>query len=163
MRVGGQGLDMRAGVGYEVRRLVIPKPLKKRLHSNFLGPLMRVGLPLIKNVLTPLAKSVLSRLTAVASVTDTFIQKKIFESEMTTLMISNEEMNDTVKIVKSLEESSLLIKGVNGTIKNESEKWKGGLLSILLAVLSADLLRNMLASKRVIQADERTIKAGQDF
>ena len=83
---------------------------------------MRVGLPLIKNVFTPLAKSVLSRLTAVASVTDTFIQKNIFESEMTTLMISNEEMNDTVKIVKSLEESSLLIKGVNGTNKNESEK-----------------------------------------
>ena len=121
----GLGSDMRSG-GW-----IYQNPWRKDCTVIFLvGPLMRVGLSLIKNVLTPLAKSVLSRLTAVASVTDTFIQKKIFESEMTTLMISNEEMNDTVKIVKSLEESSFLIKGVNGTIKNESEEWKGGLLSI---------------------------------
>ena len=48
---------------------------------------MRVGLPLIKNIFTPLAKSVLMllRLTVAVSVTDAFIQKKIFESEMTTL------------------------------------------------------------------------------
>ena len=46
---------------------------------------------------------------------------------------------------------------------NESKEWKGGLLGMLLAVLSADLLRHMLACKRVIQTDERTIKAGQDF
>ena len=89
--------------------------LEDGLHSNFLGPLMRVGLPLMKNVLTPVAKSVLTllRLIVVASVTDAVIQKKIFESGITTLMISNEETNDTVKIVKFLEESSLLIKGIN--------------------------------------------------
>ena len=73
---------------------------------------------LIENVLKPLAKSVLMplELTAAASATDTVIHKKIFRSDTTALIISNEEMNDVVKIIKSLEESGLLIKGVSETI-----------------------------------------------
>ena len=67
----------------------------------------------MKNVLTPLAKSVLvlSGLTAAASGADAAIQKKIFVRGTTALTISNEEMDDIMKIVKSLEESGLLIKG----------------------------------------------------
>ena len=67
---------------------------------------MSVGLPLMKNVVIPLAKSilVLLRLTAAASETDAAIQKKIFGPETTTLIISNEEMKDIMKIVKSFEE-----------------------------------------------------------
>ena len=67
----------------------------------------------MKNVLTPLAKSVLvlSGLTAAASGADAAIQKKIFVPGTTALTISNEEMDDIMKIVKSLEESGLLIKG----------------------------------------------------
>ena len=67
---------------------------------------MSVGLPLMKNVVIALAKSILVplRLTAAASETDAAIQKKIFGPETTTLIISNEEMKDIMKIVKSFEE-----------------------------------------------------------
>ena len=67
---------------------------------------MSVGLPLMKNVVKPLAKSILAplRLMAAASETDAAIQKKTFGPETTTLIISNEEMKDIMKIVKSFEE-----------------------------------------------------------
>ena len=75
--------------------------------SRLLGPLVKTGLPLMKNVLKPLAKRVLIPLglTAAPSKTDTAVHKKMFGSGVTTLIISNEEMNDIMKIVKSLEES----------------------------------------------------------
>ena len=78
----------------------------------------------MKNVLKPLAKSVFIPLglTVAASATDPTIHKKIFGSSMTTLIISNEEMDDIMKIVKLLEESGLLIKGVRETIKNEAKE-----------------------------------------
>ena len=84
----------------------------------------------IGNVLKPLAKSVLIPLglTAAASATDAVIHKKMFGPGFITLIISNEEMNDIMKIVKSLEESWLLIKGVSETIKNEGKKQKRGFL-----------------------------------
>ena len=86
--------------------------------GRLLGTLLKTGLPLIKNVLKPLAKSVLVPLglTAAASATDATIQKKIFESGMTTLIITNEEMNDIMKILKSLEESGVLIKCIKKNI-----------------------------------------------
>ena len=65
---------------------------------------------------------------------------------MTTLIISNEEMNDIMKIVKFLEESSLLIKDVNEATKNESKEQKSGFLGRLLATLYASLLENLLTS-----------------
>ena len=76
---------------------------------------MTSGLPLIKDVFTPLAKSVLIPLglTVAASATDAAIQKNIFGSGTTTLIISNKEMEDIVKIIKLLEESRLLIKGIS--------------------------------------------------
>ena len=64
----------------------------------------------------------------------------MFESGMTTLIISNEKMNDIVKIDQSLEEPGLLIKGVSEIIKNEAKKRKGWFLSILLGILGASLL-----------------------
>ena len=70
---------------------------------------------------------------------------------MTTLVISNEELGDTMKIVKSLDESGLLIKGVIETIKNEAKEEKGGFLGILLGTLGAILLRNLLAGKGTIR------------
>ena len=78
----------------------------------------------MKNVPKPLAKSLLIplRLTASASAADAAIYKKMFGSAVTTLIILNEEMNDIRKIVKSLEESDLLIEGVTETIKNEAKK-----------------------------------------
>ena len=79
-----------------------------------LGPLLKTGLSLMKNILKQLAKSVLIplRLTAAASATDTSVYKNMFGSGMTTLIISNEEMSDILKIVKSLEESGLLTTGL---------------------------------------------------
>ena len=81
-------------------------------------------MPLIVNVLRPLAKSVLIPLglTAAPSATDAAIHKKMFGSGKTTLIISNKEMNNIMKIIKSIEESGLLIKGVSVTIKNEAKK-----------------------------------------
>ena len=73
----------------------------------------------MKNVLKSLAKSVLIQLglTEAASATDAGSHKIFFESDVTTLILSSEEMNDFMKIVKSLEESGLLIKGVIKKIK----------------------------------------------
>ena len=81
---------------------------------------------LIGNVLKPLARNVLIPLglVAAASATDAAIRKKMFGSGNTTLIISNEEMNDIMRIVKSLEESGLLIKDVSKPIKNEAEEQK---------------------------------------
>ena len=86
--------------------------------GNFLASLLKTGLPLMKNMLEPIAKNDLIPLglTAVAAATDTAIHKKMFGSGVTILIISNEETNDIMKIVKSLEESGLLIKGVGETI-----------------------------------------------
>ena len=94
--------------------------------GGVLGPLQRNGLPLIKNVLKPLAKSVLIPLglAAAASATDAAIHKKMFGSGVTTLIISNEEINDIIKIVTSLKESGLLTKGVSKTIQNEAKEQK---------------------------------------
>ena len=80
---------------------------------------------------------------------------------MTTLIISNEEMNDIMKIVKFLEEAGLLIKGVSRTVENGSKKQKDGFLGMLLGILGASLLRNLLTGKGVIRAVESTIRTCQ--
>ena len=82
--------------------------------GSFLEPLPKTGLPLIGSVLKPLAKSVLIPLglTAAASATDAAIHNKMFGFVMTTLLISNEKVNDIMKIIKSLQQFSFLIKGV---------------------------------------------------
>ena len=108
---------------------------KTQLHKieqpgGFLGRnlrlLLKAGLPLIGNVLKPLAKSVLILLglTAVTLAPDAAIHKKKFGSGVITLIILNEEMNDIMKRVKSLEESELLIKSVSKTIKNKAKEQK---------------------------------------
>ena len=95
-----------------------------RFLGKLLGPVLKTGLPLIKNVIKPLAKSVLIPLglTDAASAADAGIQKKIYGSGTTTLVISNEEMNDIMKIVQALEDSNILLKGVSETIKNETKE-----------------------------------------
>ena len=108
--------------------------------GRLLGPLLKTGLPLIKNVIKPLAKSVLIPLglTAAASAADAGIHKKILGSSHninnnnnnnnnnnTTLTISNSEMNDIIKIVKSLEDSGLLLKRITETVQNKKRiKWR---------------------------------------
>ena len=134
------------------------------LLGRLLGPLLKTGLPLMKHVIKPLAKSVLiPGLTAAAAATDAAVHKKMFGSSMTPLIISNEEMNDIMKIIKSLEESGLLIKGVSKTTQNKGKEQKGRFLSMLLGILGASLLGNLLAGKGVMIAGESTIRAGQSF
>ena len=72
-------------------------------------------------------------------------------------------MNDIIKIVNSLEESSSLIKGVSETIKNEGKEQKGGFIGMLLGILVARLLGNLLTGKCTIKANEGILRAGQDF
>ena len=71
------------------------------------------------------------------------IHKKMFRSGATTVITSNEEMNDIMKIIKSLEESGLFIKGVSETIKKELKEQKGVFYSSLLATFDDTLLVNL--------------------
>ena len=89
--------------------------------SKLLDPLLKTGLPLIKNVIKPLAKSfsIPLGLTVAASAADAEIHKKLLGSGNTILVISNNEMEDLIKIAKPLEDSSLLLKGVTETVQNE--------------------------------------------
>ena len=108
------------------------------IHSGgFLGrlpsPLLKTGLPLMKNAIKPLSKSVLIPLglTKAASAADKGIHKKILGSGTTTQIISNDEMKYVIRIVKSLDDSDLLLKGVSKTIQNEAKEQKGEFLSNL--------------------------------
>ena len=95
---------------------------------------MKAAVPLAKNFLAPLG------ITAAASAINAEIQKKIHGSVTTNLIISNEEMNDIVKIVQALKDSNILLKGITKKIKNETKEQKGGFLGILLGTLGASLL-----------------------
>ena len=123
--------------------------------GRLLDPLLKTGLRLIKNVIKPLAKSVLIPLglTAAASAADARIHKNILGSgNMTTLIISNNEIEDIIKIVKSLEDSGLLLEGVTETIQNEVKEQKGGFFSMLLGPLGASLLGNLFTGKEINRA-----------
>ena len=124
--------------------------------SRLLGPLLKTRLPLIKDVIKPLAKSVLISLglTAATSAADAGIHKKIIGSRNTTLVISNNEMEGIIKIIKSLEDFGLLLKGVTETVQNEVKEQKVGFLSMLLGTLGASLLRNLLTGKGIYRAGE---------
>ena len=105
---------------------------------------------LAESVLIPLG------LAAAASAADAGIHKKILGSghhpSFTTLILSNNEMEDIIKIVKSLEDSGLLLKGVTETVQNEVKEQKGGFLSMVLGTLGASLLGSNLAGKGINRA-----------
>ena len=116
----------------------------------------------MENAIKPLAKSVLIPLglTPVASAVDVGIKKKkSLGSVNTTLRVSNDELEDIIKVVKSLEDSSLLLKGVIETIQNEAKEQKGEFLSMLLGTLGASLLGNIFPSKGVNIAGEGIVRA----
>ena len=138
--------------------------------GKLLGPLLKTGLPLMKSVIKPSAKIVLIPLglTAAVSAADAGIHKKILGSghnNNTTLIVSNDEMDDILKIVKSLEDSGVLLKGVSETIQHEAKEQRGGFLSILLGTLDASLLGDVLSKglsgRGVIRAVEGTIRASE--
>ena len=136
--------------------------------GKLLGPLLKTGLPLMKSVIKPLAKSVLIPLglTVAASAADAGIHKKILGSgDNTILIISDDEIYDILKIIKSLEDSGVLLKGVSETIQHEAKEQRGGFLSMLLGTLGAsllgDVLSKVLSGKGVIRAGEGTVRAGE--
>ena len=116
--------------------------------GKLLGPLLKIGLPLLKSVIKLLG---LLGLAAASSAIDAGVQKKIYGSGSgtTTLVISNEEMNDIMKIVKALEDSNNLLKGVTKTIKNETKELKGDFLSMLLGTSGASLLGGVISGKKL--------------
>ena len=137
--------------------------------GRLLGPLLKTGMSVIKNVITPLAKSVLIPLglTTATSAADAGIHKKILGSgtdnspSSMTLIISNNQMEDIIKIVKSLEDFGLLLKGATETVQNEVKKQKGGFLSTLLGTLGASLFGNLLAGKGMNKKGNGIIGTGE--
>ena len=123
------------------------------LLSKLAGPLMKVAMPLAKNVLAVLG------LTAAMSAIDGSIKKKMLGSGT-----SNDEMNDIIKIVKSLEDSGVILKGVSETIQHEAKEQRGGFLSMLLGTLGASLSGNLLTGgKGAIRAGEGIKKKNQIY
>ena len=132
-----------------------------KLLSTLASPLMKVAMPLAKNVLAPLG------LTAAMSAIDESIQKKIHGSGATKvagvkLIIEQKDMNDIIKIIEALESSGILLRGVTKTIENEIKEQRGVFLSMLLGTLRASLLGNLLTSgKDMMRADEGIVRAGK--
>ena len=126
------------------------------LLSKIAGPLMKVAMPLAKNVLVPL------RLTAAMSAIDGSIQKKIHGSGAgtgtTTLVISND---DIMQIIQALEDSNILLKGFTKSIATQTREQKGGFLSMLLGTLGVSLLGHLLSEKGVMRGGEGGVRAGE--
>ena len=132
----------------QLKKLVQSGGFLGKLLGKIAGPLMKVAMPLAKNVLAPLG------LTVAMSAIDGGIQKQM-RGEGIKLMIQDEDMNDIMKIIKALEKSGILLSGVGKTIEHEVKKQKGGFLSMLLGTLGASLLGNLLTSgKGIMRAGE---------
>ena len=126
---------------------------------------MTAGLPLMKRVLTPLGKGVLLplRLLAGMSAAEATIKNKIYGSGGTALTIANEKMEDIMKIVKSLEESGLLVKGMNETVNNETKEQKVQFLPMSFGALAASMLGSASKGRGVIRVGAGTIRPGKNF
>ena len=131
----------------QIKKLIQSGGFLGKLLSKLAGPLMKVALPLAKNVL------VLLGLTAAMSAIDGSIQKKMNDLGIK-LVIEEQDMND-MKIIEALENSGILLKGVSKTIENETKEQRGGFLSMLPGTLGASLLGNLLTGgKGIMRAGE---------
>ena len=138
----------------QIKKLIQSGGLLGKLLSKLAGPLMKVALPLAKNVLAPLG------LTATMSAIDGSIQKKIHGSGVK-LIIEQEDMNDIMKIIEPLQNFGILLKGVSKTIENETKEQRGGFLGMLLGPLGASLLGNLLTGgKGIMRAGDGILRAG---
>ena len=123
--------------------------------GKLLSKLMKVAMPLAKNVVAPLG------LTAAMSAIDGSIQKKIHGLEVK-LIIEQKDMKDIIKTIEALEDSGILLKGVTKTIENETKEQRGGFLSMLLTTLGASLLGNLLTGgKGIMRAGDGIVHAGE--
>ena len=134
----------------QIKQLIQSEGFLGKLLSKLAGPLMKVAMPLAKNVLAPLG------LTAAMSAIDGSIQKKIHGSG---IKLIAEQGN--MKIIEALENSGILLKGVSKTIENETKEQRGGFLSMLLGTLGASLLGNLLTGgKGIVRAGDGIVRAG---
>ena len=138
----------------QIKKLIQSGGFLGKLLSKLAGPLMKVTLPLAKNVLALLG------LTAAMAAIDGSIQKKIHGSRIK-LIIEQEGMKDIMKIIESLENSGILLKGVSKTIENETKEQRGGFSSMLLGTLGASLLGDLLPGKGIIRAGDGIVRAGE--
>ena len=139
----------------QIKKLIQSGGFLGKLLSKLAGPLMKVAMQLAKNVLAPLG------LTAAMSAIDGSIQKKIHDSGIK-LIIEQEDMNDIMKIIKALENSGILLKGVTKTIENETKEQRGGFLGMLLGTLGASLLGNLLTGgKGIMRVGDGIVRAGE--
>ena len=139
----------------QIKKLIQSGGFLGKLLSKLAGPLMKVALPLAKNVLAPLG------LTAAMSTIDGSIQKTIHGSGVK-LFIEEEDVKDNMKIIEALENSGILLKGVSKTIENETKEQRGGFLSMLLGTLGASLLGNLLTDgKGIMRAGDGIVRAGE--
>ena len=136
----------------QIKKLIQSGGFLGKLLSKLAGPLMKVAMPLAKNVLAPLG------LTVAMSVIVGSIQKKIHGLGIK-LIIEEEDMNDIMKIIEALEKSGILLKGVSKTIENETKEQRG-FLSMLLGTLGASLLGNLVTGKGIMRADDGIVCAG---
>ena len=137
----------------QIKKIIQSGGFLGKLLSKLAGPLIKVALPLTKNVSATLG------LTAAMSAIDRSIQKKIHGSGVK-LIIEQEDMNDIMKIIEALENSCILLKGVSKTIENKTKEQRGGFLSILLGTLGASLLGNLLSGgKGIMRAGEGIVRA----
>ena len=138
----------------QIKKLIQSGGFLGKLLSKLAGPLMKVALPLAKNVLAPLG------LTAAMSANDGSIQKKIHGSGVK-LFIEQEDMKDIMKIIEALENSGILLKGVSKKIENETNEQRGRFLSMLLGTLGATLFGNLLTGgKGIMRAGDGIVRAG---
>ena len=137
----------------QIKKLIQSGGFLGKLLSKLAGPLMKVALPLAKNVLAPLG------LTAAMSAIDGSIEKKIHGSGIK--VIIEEDVQDIIKVIKELENSDILLKGVSKTIENEIKEQRGGFLSMLLGTLGASLLGNLLTGKGIMRAGDGIVRAGE--
>ena len=139
----------------QIKQIIQSGGFLGKLLSKLAGPPMKVAMTLAKNVLVPLG------LTAAMSTIDRSIQKKIHGSGVK-LIIEQEDMKDIMKIIKALENSGILLKGVSKTIKNETQEQRGGFLSMLLGTLGASLLGNLLTgAKGIVRTGDGIVRAGE--
>ena len=139
----------------QIKKLIQSRGFLGKLLSKLAGPLMKVAMPLAKNVLAPLG------LTGAMSAIDGIIQKKIHGSGVK-LIIEQEDMKDIMKIIKALENWGILLKGVTKTIENETKEQREGFLSMLLGTLGASLLGNLLTGgKGIVRAGNGIVRAGE--
>lgn len=135
--------------------------LSKMQSGGFLGTLLKFAVPLLKNVIAPLG------LTAAASAIDGGIQKSMRGSgnnnKSITLVITNDDANKILELIKHLEESDFLVKGAADTIENEIKEQSGGFLPMLLGTLGASLLGSLIGGKGVFRAGAGVFRAGENF